>query len=76
MAPILVLTPGTNVEIVPFTGCDNSTGIIIETKLRRCCESATNMYCLEYLVRYQFQACTSCSYQETWFCSQDIVEIP
>ena len=78
MAVFPVLTPGTNVQIIPFIGCDNENGVVVSSCLKKCCDPATgqNPWCEIITVEYDFKACTYCSRQTTDFCRAELIEIP
>ena len=75
MATFAVLTPGTNVQILPNSGCDNEVGIIVKACLDKCCETA-NEFCESYEVQYEFKSCTYCRRVVSKYCRSELVEIP
>ena len=76
MATYLVLTPGTNVDIIPNLGCDNSTGVIVGVCLEKCCDQTTGEFCEVYEVQYDFKACTNCRRVVSKYCRSELVELP
>lgn len=74
MSTIVLLSPGTPVQIIPFAGCDNDTGKIVKSCAHTCCEVPTPS-CEEYEVEYDFKSCTNCRRVVSTFCRFELVDL-
>lgn len=74
MSTIILLAPGTPVQIIPLAGCDNDTGKIVKSCAQTCCENSIPP-CEEYEVEYEFKACTSCRRVVSTFCRSELIDL-